>query len=443
MGRDFVCQNPNAFAGAILDMCPPDDVKLLTNTLRASYGGKLMGYFRDGNNDAATWTQQKAYFLDESGMSEANAEDVLDALWQAMGWNRPKPTHSKPVKVESKQRKEHGDASRSGVAAASQEPPKVDPKFKKEHIDTNKATPPAAEKKPPVAEQASSGHIQNNLHQKKEPASAPAPNGKMANGGDQKPSKQQTQSSGWKLVPLLISVVWIVTFLFYQNDSIENTITRIQNGDMRLLFFLTFPTISAVLACAKKIPRIIKIIGILVLGFTTGVNVYLLFYLPTELVPFIEKTSDVLGIDTVAFIALIGVGLSIYATMFMLRRSQDRVCNKADWWKMVPLLISAVWIIIMLLYQNDSIKNTMMRIQNGDMRLLSLLTFPILPAVLVCVKKTPRVHACVFHDDSDFSAHFMEKLDELLYPWLVMFHCKRLPHDFATRTPDSDGALAF
>ena len=37
----------------------------------------------------------------------------------------------------------------------------------------------------------------------------------------------------------------------------------------------------------------------------------------------------------------------------------------------------------------------------------------------------------------------MEKLDELLYPWLVMFHCKRLPHDFATRTPDSDGALAF
>lgn len=53
------------------------------------------------------------------------------------------------------------------------------------------------------------------------------------------------------------------------------------------------------------------------------------------------------------------------------------------------------------------------------------------------------IHACVFHDDSDFSAHFMEKLDELLYPWLVMFHCKRLPHDFATRTPDSDGALAF
>ena len=90
MGLDNVCQNPHAFAGAILDMCDVDDVKLLTTVLRSHYSTKLMDWFRNGGNDAATWMQQKTFLINESGMSVENAESVLGMLWQAMNWQQPK-----------------------------------------------------------------------------------------------------------------------------------------------------------------------------------------------------------------------------------------------------------------------------------------------------------------------------------------------------------------
>ena len=82
MGRDSVCLNPNSFAGAILDICDADDVKLLTNSLRAYYSGKLMDFFRNGSSDAATWAQQKRKRGDRArralaGHGLASAEDGI------------------------------------------------------------------------------------------------------------------------------------------------------------------------------------------------------------------------------------------------------------------------------------------------------------------------------------------------------------------------------
>ena len=94
MGLDNVCQNPHAFAGAILDMCDVDDVKLLTTVLRSHYSTKLMDWFRNGGNDAATWMQQKTFLINESGMSVENAESVLGMLWQAMDWQQLQPLES-------------------------------------------------------------------------------------------------------------------------------------------------------------------------------------------------------------------------------------------------------------------------------------------------------------------------------------------------------------
>jgi len=100
MGREKVCRQPHAFAGAILDTCDSGEVKLLTTALRSPYGPKLMSFFLDGSGDAATWTQQKSFLIDESGMSVENAENMLDALWQAMGWQRPKPSRPDPEPVK-------------------------------------------------------------------------------------------------------------------------------------------------------------------------------------------------------------------------------------------------------------------------------------------------------------------------------------------------------
>lgn len=100
MGPDNVCDMPHAFAGAILDTCDANDVKLLTTVLRSHYSTRLMEYFRNGSGDATTWTQQKTFIIDESGMNAENVENVLDALWKAMGWQRPQPSRieSEPVK---------------------------------------------------------------------------------------------------------------------------------------------------------------------------------------------------------------------------------------------------------------------------------------------------------------------------------------------------------
>ena len=147
MGRDSVCLNPNSFAGAILDICDADDVKLLTNSLRAYYSGKLMDFFRNGSSDAATWAQQKAFLAEESGMSSENVEIVLDALWQAMDWHPPKTASSSPkpepekqpnLKVDPKYKKEYIDTSKAGSSGGTASP-QVEKKYKKEYIDTSKA----------------------------------------------------------------------------------------------------------------------------------------------------------------------------------------------------------------------------------------------------------------------------------------------------------------
>ena len=86
MGRDNVCQNPHAFAGAILDMCDVDDVKLLTTVLRSHYSTKLMEWFRNGGNDAATWMQQKAFLINESGMYSLILSSKLEGAKRFKRW---------------------------------------------------------------------------------------------------------------------------------------------------------------------------------------------------------------------------------------------------------------------------------------------------------------------------------------------------------------------
>ena len=123
MGSDNICQNPHAFAGAILDMCDAGEVKLLTTVLRSHYSGRLMGYFRDGGSDAATWTHQKAFLINESGMSVENAERVLDTLWLALDRQRPQPTRPGPGPAKAAEAR----AVPEKQAHVREDPPKATP----------------------------------------------------------------------------------------------------------------------------------------------------------------------------------------------------------------------------------------------------------------------------------------------------------------------------
>ena len=263
MGFDNVCEHPSAFAGAILDMCNANEVKLLTNVLRSHYSVQLMGFFRNGDSNAATWAQQKAFLIDESGMSVDNAESVLDVLWKAMGWQRPQPTQ--PNKTESK--------------PAGELPPKVDPKYRKEYVDTRRLDP-SPEYKPYANGQATSdrghGSVQDR-HNADQQASDPAkPN--IDRGVETQPKPQvKTPTSKW--VPVLISVVWILLAFQTNRDMGTNDLmTRIQNADYTLILFLAAPIIATLFVCIKGIPGFLRGLAAFVLGVVSGYNMFMSVY---------------------------------------------------------------------------------------------------------------------------------------------------------------------
>ena len=302
MGFDFVCQDPQAFAGAILDMCNADDVKLLTNVLRSNYRVQLMAFFRDGDASAATWAQQKTFLIDESGMSAENANGVLDTLWQAMGWQRPKPSQPEPEpakaaapKVDPKYKKEYIDTSKlsahteavppkvapkykkeyagSGQSASGSVPPKVAPTYKKEYAGSGQSASGAVHEYPP------SHKVTHDLGQSDLPhKEADADRVNVGGAVEAQPAAQPQQGRS-KWIPLLISAALV--FLAYQlnqGNSTDGVFARIQNGEYTQMLYLAAPFIATLFVCVKGCPGILKGLGAVVLGFVAFFNWFAFFY---------------------------------------------------------------------------------------------------------------------------------------------------------------------
>lgn len=235
--------------------------------------GKLMAFFLDGDDDPATWARQRAFLREESGMSKENAEAVLDALWQAMDWHRPKPSQPEPapekqaeVKVDPKYRREYVDTRRpdSSAEAAS---PKVDPKYQKEYVDTSRLKPP--------------GQRENAVPFDELPKRPnPAPAGASGPASPVTPAAPPVRQGRSKLIPLLIAAAWIVVNVILSNgEKAGDAMTRIQNGEYPLLIALAVPLVAALFVCAKNAPRLLKGLGVVVLGFAAGYNWMLSLYL--------------------------------------------------------------------------------------------------------------------------------------------------------------------
>ena len=286
MGRDNVCRNPAAFAGAILDLCDANDVKLLITALRSHYSARLMALFLDGNDDPATWAQQKAFLTEESGMSEENVETVLDAFWQAMDWHRPKPTQTKPeqgrqteVKVDPKYKKEYVNVNRTGASGETVSR-KVDPKYQKEYIDTRHMNPPPGQK-PPTAGQKPPVQKDNVVHTDQvKPPQNTAPAGEKGPSAPVSPANPTVQQGRSKAIPLLISVAWLfINLMLSKGEKAGDALTRIQNGEYQLLIALAVPSIAALLVCARDAPKLLKGLSVVALGFVAGYNWMIGLYL--------------------------------------------------------------------------------------------------------------------------------------------------------------------
>ena len=276
MGRDNICQNPHAFAGAILDMCDVGEVKLLTTVLRSHYSGRLMDYFRDGGSDAATWTQQKAFLINESGMSVENAESVLDTLWQALDRQRPKPAQPGPgpakqaaPKVDPRYKKEYVDTSRLDVRPDEDTSRKVDPRYKKEYIDTSRVNASAG-KPPRPAEQKAADRDDRDVRAGGAAEGAVRP---------QQQPQAQAQQEGSKWAPVLICAVWLfLAFKMSRDNGAGDILTRVQSGDYQLLLFVAAPIIAALFVCAKGAPKFLHGLGAVVLGIAAGYNFVVSLY---------------------------------------------------------------------------------------------------------------------------------------------------------------------
>lgn len=222
-GRDNICKNPNTFAGTVLDICDANEVKLLTTVLRSHYSVKLMSYFRDGSADAVTWTQQKTFLINESGMSVENAERVLDVLWQIMGWQLPATTLQKAKQVKKV-------------------PPEVEQQYINEYGDANQTEVVAGEK------------AQSDL---------------MRNPESEETMKSQKQKNGPIWLPWMITAIYF--FLFFEYNKIEhiNRLERIKNGDFWSLIYLVAPLIAVLLVCARGIPNLLRVLGAFVISIVT------------------------------------------------------------------------------------------------------------------------------------------------------------------------------
>ena len=305
LGSDRVCEEPKAFAAAILDMCDLNDVKLLTNVLRANYGTRLMEYFRSGSGDVGTWTQQKTFLIDESGMSVENAESVLDALWKAMGWQRPGTSQfgtesgeSTSFKVDEKYRREIIKTTRLNPPTEEEVPRKVDEKYKKEVIDTSRLGVSAGKGGSRKADDDPKGGNANtsrtNTSAEEEDRSQGQRTSSTGNKGnrvtdsnagtgvevtsDSQPQSQEQQGTS-KWVPVLISAVWLfIAFMICPDDGAVDLQTRIQNGDYQLLLFLAAPVIATLFVCIKGIPGLLRGLAASVLGIISGCDVFFAVY---------------------------------------------------------------------------------------------------------------------------------------------------------------------
>ena len=319
MGRDNVCQQPHAFAGAILDMCEPGEVKLLTTALRSHYGLKLMSFFLDGNGDATTWTQQKTFLIDESGMSVENAENVLEALWQAMGWQRPKPSRPNPEPVKHVVSPKDYISQSQANASAATAPPKVDPKYQKEYINPRPSGAASGQSQQSAAQKKSASDAGKDRTASGSAGSAPVNDSKSNPSPPQPKPEPMLEEPRSKGIPLLIALAW--AFLNYQLSDLSgagNLIARIQegvrNGEYQLLAMTLAPIISALVVCPKGSPKLLRGLGSVVLGFAAMYCFVMCFYMldlyVLKLNLLFQSDSNVGTIATVAIIFIsIGVGV--------------------------------------------------------------------------------------------------------------------------------------